>query len=149
MPSKDIVFTIKLPIEYVWSFMTDRREVGCLFPGCIRVKIIDDLDSVWSVKFSLGPFSRELEMKTHTTESVEQERLSWVATGDNLKAAGRVELRRVSNDETEISYHIEGHVSGRFSLLQDIVVAEKLGEVARGFMRNIKERLEYHADQET
>jgi len=148
MPSKDIVFTIKLPIEYVWSFMTDRREVGCLFPGCIRVKIIDDLDSVWSVKFSLGPFSRELEMKTHTTEQVEQERLAWVATGDNMNAAGRVELKKVSPEETEISYHIEGHVSGRFSLLQDIVVAEKLGEVARGFMRNIKERLEYHADKE-
>ncbi len=148
MPSKDIVFTIKLPIEYVWSFMTDRREVGCLFPGCVRVKIINDVDSVWTVKFSLGPFSRVLEMTTHTIESIEQERLSWEATGENMKAAGRVELRRVSDEETEITYHIEGHVSGRFSLLQDIVVAEKLGEVARGFMRNIKERLEYHAEKE-
>ncbi len=148
MPSKDIVFTIKLPIEYVWSFMTDRREVGCLFPGCVRVKIINDVDSVWTVKFSLGPFSRVLEMTTHTTESIEQERLSWEATGENMKAAGRVELRKVSDEETEITYHIEGHVSGRFSLLQDLVVAEKLGEVARGFMKNIKERLEYHADKE-
>ncbi len=148
MPSKDVVFTIKLPIEYVWSFMTDRREVGCLFPGCIRVKIINDLDSVWTVKFSLGPFTRELQMETHTTESVPLERLAWVAKGEHMTAAGRVALSRVSAEETEIFYHIEGHVSGRFSLLQDIVVAEKLGEVARGFMKNIKERLEYHVEKE-
>ena len=89
MPSKEIIFTINLPIEYVWSFMTDRREVGCLFPGCMSVKIINDLDSVWTVKFSLGPFTRTLEMKTHTTEMREREHLAWVATGENMTAWDR------------------------------------------------------------
>ncbi len=142
MPSKQVVFTVKLPIEYVWSFMTDRREVGCLFPGCKGVKIINDLDSVWTVRFSLGPFTRTLEMKTHTTEIREMEKLSWVASGEHIKASGSVALRTISKEETEITYRIEGHVIGHFSFLQDIVVAEQLGEVARGFMKNIKERLE-------
>jgi carbon monoxide dehydrogenase subunit G len=148
MPSKEVVFSIKLPIEYVWSFMTDRKEVGCLFPGCVRVNIINDLDSVWTVRFSLGPFSRTLEMNTHTTEMKEQEKLSWVATGEHMKASGTVLLRKLNEDETEITYRIEGHVTGRFSMLQDIVVAEKLGEVARGFVKSIRERLEYHAEKE-
>ena len=148
MPSKEIIFSIKLPIEYVWSFMSDRREVGCLFPGCVKVRIINDLDSVWTVRFSLGPFSRTLEMNTHTTESIESEKLSWVATGENMTASGSVLLRKLSEEETEITYRIEGHVSGRFSMLQDIVVAEKLGEVTRGFMKNIKARLEYKAEED-
>ncbi len=148
MPSKEIVFNVKLPIEYVWSFMIDRREVGCLFPGCKTVKIINDLDSVWSVRFSLGPFTRTLEMKTHTTEMREMEKLSWVASGDNIQASGSVFLRKHSEEETEVTYRIQGHVTGHFSFLQDIVVAEKLGEVARGFMKNIKERLEYTAEKE-
>lgn len=148
MPSKEVVFNIKLPIEYVWSFMTDRREVGCLFPGCVRVSIINELDSVWTVRFSLGPFSRTLEMKTHTTEMIDQQKISWVANGENMKAAGRVGLRKVSDDVTEITYYIEGHVTGRFSMLQDIVVAEKLGEVVRGFTKNIRERLENTAEKE-
>jgi carbon monoxide dehydrogenase subunit G len=147
VPSKEIVFTIKLPIEYVWSFMTDRREVGCLFPGCVKVRVIDDLDSVWTVRFSLGPFSRTLEMKTHTTETIEMEKLSWVASGENMKASGSVRLQKISEEETEIFYRIEGHVTGRFSMIQDIVVAEKLGEVTRGFMKNIKERLESTAEK--
>ncbi|OGW50745.1 MAG: hypothetical protein A2078_00525 [Nitrospirae bacterium GWC2_57_9] len=148
MPSKEVIFSIKLPIEYVWSFMTDRKEVGCLFPGCVKVNIINDLDSVWTVRFSLGPFSRTLQMNTHTTEMKEQEKLSWVATGENMKASGTVLLRKLNGEETEITYRIEGHVTGRFSMLQDIVVAEKLGEVARGFVKNIRERLEYKAEKE-
>jgi carbon monoxide dehydrogenase subunit G len=148
MPSKEVVFSIRLPIEYVWSFMIDRKEVGCLFPGCVKVRIIDDLDSVWTVRFSLGPFSRTLEMKTHTTEMIDQEKLAWVATGENMKASGTVLLRKLNEEETEITYRIEGHVTGRFSMLQDIVVAEKLGEVARGFVKNIRERLEYKAEKE-
>jgi hypothetical protein len=40
-------------------------------------------------------------------------------------------------------------VTGHFSFLQDIVVAEKLGEVTRGFMKAIKERLEYQANTDS
>ena len=148
MPTREVIFTVKLPIKSVWSFMTDRREVGCLFPGCKGVKILNDLDSVWTLKMSLGPFSRIIEMQAHTTELVEQKRMAWTATHEHLITSGTVTFRRVSEDETEVTYHLEGHVTGHFSFLQDIVVAEKLGEVTRGFMKAIKERLEYRADQE-
>jgi len=147
MPSREVIFTIKLPIRSVWSFMADRREVGCLFPGCKGVKILNDLDSIWTVKMSLGPFSRLVEMHAHTTEFVEFTRMAWEATHEHLITSGVITFREVSEDETEITYHLEGHVTGHFTFLQDMVVAEKLGEVTRAFMKNIKERLEWTADQ--
>jgi carbon monoxide dehydrogenase subunit G len=143
MPKKEITFTISLPIKSVWSFMIDRREVGCLFPGCKGVKILNDFDSVWTIKMSLGPFSRLIEMQAHTTEMIENERLAWNAAGEHLITSGVVTFRKISNEETEITYHIEGHVTGHFTFLQDMVVSEKLGEVCRTFMKNIKARLEY------
>ncbi len=149
MPTKEVIFTIKLPIRSVWSFMTDRREVGCLFPGCKGVKIINDLDSVWTIRFSLGPFTRTVEMFAHTTELKEFERMSWTATHEHLETSGVVTFRKISDDETEITYHLEGHVTGHFSFLQDIVVSEKLGEVTRAFMKAIKQRLEWTADSNT
>jgi uncharacterized membrane protein len=147
MPSKEVTFTINLPIKSVWSFMTDRLEVGCLFPGCKGVKILNDLDSVWTIKMSLGPFSRMIEMHAHTTELVEDQRMAWTATHEHLLTSGVVTFRKISEDVTEITYHLQGHVTGHFSFLQDIVVAEKLGEVCRSFMKNIKARLEYKAEQ--
>jgi carbon monoxide dehydrogenase subunit G len=146
MPTKEVTFPIKLPIKSVWSFMIDRKEVGCLFPGCKGVKILNDLDSIWTIRMSLGPFSRTIEMKAHTEEMNNLERLSWSAIGEHLRTSGLITFRKISEDETEIMYRLEGHVIGHFTFLQDIVVAEKLGEVCRMFMKNIKERLEYHSE---
>ena len=148
MPTREVIFSVKLPIKSVWSFMIDRKEVGCLFPGCKGVTILDDMDSLWTIKMSLGPFSRTIEMHAHTTEMIEQQRLAWTATHEHLITSGIVTFRKVSEEETEITYHLEGHVTGHFTFLQDIVVAEKLGEVTRGFMKAIKERLEYDAGKE-
>ncbi len=146
MPVKEVVFTVKLPIKSVWSFMNDRPEVGCLFPGCTGVKILNDLDSVWTIRMSLGPFSRTIEMHAHTTEMLENQRLAWTATHEHLITSGVTIFRKISDDETEVTYRLEGHVTGHFTFLQEIVVAEKLGEVTRAFMKNIKERLEYSAE---
>jgi uncharacterized membrane protein len=146
MPVKEVVFTVKLPIKSVWSFMNDRPEVGCLFPGCKGVKILNDLDSIWTIKMSLGPFSRAIEMFAHTTEMIENERLAWTATHEHLLTSGVTTFRKLSDDETEVTYRLEGHVTGHFSFLQDMIVAEKLGEVTRAFMKNIKARLEYRAE---
>jgi uncharacterized membrane protein len=149
MPVKEVVFTVKLPIKSVWSFMNDRPEVGCLFPGCKGVKVLNDLDSVWTIRMSLGPFTRTIEMYAHTTEMIENQRLAWTATHEHLLTSGVTTFRKISEDETEVTYRLEGHVTGHFSFLQEIVVAEKLGEVTRAFMKNIKERLEYRADSDT
>ncbi len=148
MPSKEIVFTVHLPIRSVWSFMSDRKEVGCLFPGCKGVEILNDVDSIWTVRMSLGPFSRTLKMMTRTTELKELERLSWVAHGENISASGTVSLASLGSEETEVTYRIEGHVTGRFHMLQDIVIAEQLGELTRKFMKAVKERLEWNAENE-
>jgi uncharacterized membrane protein len=148
MPVKEVVFIVKLPLKSVWSFMTDRREVGCLFPGCKQVKILNDVESIWTLKMSLGPFSRIIEMQAHTTEMVEYERMAWTAAHEHLLTSGVVSFRKVADDETEVHYRLEGHVTGHFTFLQDIVVAEKLGEVTRMFMKNIKERLEFNAANE-
>jgi carbon monoxide dehydrogenase subunit G len=147
MPSKEVVFTVKLPLKSVWSFMIDRREVGCLFPGCKGVKLLNDLDSIWTLRFSFGPFTRSIEMKAHTTEMIENEHMSWTAVGEHIKTSGFVWVRRLSDDETEVTYRLEGHVTGHFSMLQDIVVSEKLGEITKAFMKNIKERLEGSEDK--
>lgn len=148
MPTREVTFTVKLPIESVWSFMSDRKEVGCLFPGCKGVRILNDRDSIWTVRMSLGPFSRTIVMNAHTTEMIEHKKIAWTATHEHLLTSGIVTFVKVSEDETEITYQLEGHVTGNFTFLQDIVVAEKLGEVTRGFMRAIRERLESRAQNE-
>ncbi len=149
MPTTESVFKVKLPIKAVWSFMSDRNEVGCLFPGCKGVKILDDVDAIWRVRVTFGPFAKEVQLNTHTTVFKEFEQLSWIGSGDHIHMSGDVLLKRLSDDLTEVTYRIEGHVTGPFAMLQDIVVAEKLREVSRKFIKNIKTELEWQlADDE-
>jgi uncharacterized membrane protein len=87
-------------------------------------------------------------MHAHTDEMIEHKRIAWTATHEHLITSGIITFCKASEEETEITYHLEGHVTGHFTFLQDIVVAEKLGEVTRGFMKAIKERLEWTASNE-
>jgi len=129
--------------------MTDRREVGCLFPGCKGVKLLNELDSIWTLKMSLGPFSKTIEMKARTTAMVEYRHMAWTATHEHLLTSGYVDFQKISDDETEVTYRLEGHVTDKISFLQDLVVAEKLREVTREFMKAVKERLEGTAESES
>ena len=143
MPRVESVFRVNLPLKAVWSFMSDRNEVGCLFPGCKGVKILDHLDAIWNVRVTFGPFAKIVNLKTHTTVFKEFEQLSWIGSGDNIHMSGDVFLKKIADDETEVTYHLEGHVTGHFAALQDLVVAEKLREVKKKFIKNIKEELEW------
>jgi carbon monoxide dehydrogenase subunit G len=143
MPTTESIFRVRLPVKAVWSFMSDRREVGCLFPGCKGIKVINDLDAVWNVRVTFGPFAKTVELKTHTTFEKEFEQLSWIGSGDHIHMSGDVLMKKVSDDVTEVVYRIEGHVTGPFAALQDIVVAEKLREVTKKFIRNIRDELEW------
>ncbi len=148
MPTTESIFRVRLPIRAVWSFMSDRNEVGCLFPGCKGVKIIDDVDAVWKVLVTFGPFAKTVELKTHTTVYKEFEQLSWIGSGDHIHMSGEVLVRKIDDEITEVTYRIEGHVTGPFAVLQDIVVAEKLREVSKKFIKNIKDELEWQLVEE-
>jgi carbon monoxide dehydrogenase subunit G len=141
VPSQEFVFAVKLPITVVWSFMNNRAVVGRLFPGCKEVKILNELDSLWTVAFSLGPFSRTLQMKGHTTELIENERIAWTATHDLFVVTGETGLRSISSMETEITYYLEARSNGSLTFLQNIIIGEKMRESARIFVEAIKKRL--------
>jgi carbon monoxide dehydrogenase subunit G len=148
MPSQEFIFIAKLPINTVWSFMNNRNEVGCLFPGCKDIKLLNDLDSLWTVSFSLGPFSRTFVMKGHTTEQIENRRISWIVTHELFSVSGVTDFREISRKETQITYHLEAQSTGSLTFFQDIIIGEKMREAARIFMNNIQERLNLMAEKE-
>ena len=146
--SQEYIFTVQLPIEVAWKFMLDRVTIGRLFPGCQDVKLLNDLDSLWTVTFSFGPFSRTVELKGHTTELIPNERIAWIASHDLVVVSGTAAFRKISDAETEITYRIEAQVNGFLPVLQDIIVGERMRALGRTFIQNIKEHLEKETKKE-
>jgi len=145
--SQKYVFAVSLPIDVVWKFMNDRMMVGKLFPGCREVKLLNELDSLWTVSFSLGPFSRTMELKGHTTEVMENKRIAWTVSHDLVVVSGTVEFRKISEQETEITYRIEGRVTGPLPILQEIIVGDRMRALGRTYIQNIKDYLGKKAEK--
>lgn len=145
MPSQEYFFTVDLPLARVWDAMLDRVAVAGLFPGCKEVKILNETDSLWTVAFSLGPFSKTVELMGHTTELKENERIAWTATHDLFTFAGIASFREVSEKETEVNYQISVDQKVPASFFQDILVGERMRALGREFIQRLKEYLEAQA----
>jgi carbon monoxide dehydrogenase subunit G len=140
MASQDVVFFVPKPIDEVWPLLADRHSMGSLFPGFKAVKILNEEDSVWTVQFSFGPFSRIVDIHTHNTDLREREVIAWTSKAEGFSGGGRIGLRP-AGEGTEVSVRMEIHSFGPLPFFQNIVVAERLGAITREFVRNIRDRL--------
>ena len=147
MPSQEFIFRVKLPVGTAWSFMNNRTEVGRLFPGCKDIMLLNELDSLWTVSFSLGPFSRTLVMKGHTTEQIENKRIAWIVTHELFTVTGVTLLREISKRETEITYRLDAKANRSLQFLQNFIIGEKVHETVEIFVNSIKERLALLAEK--
>ena len=69
MPAGLKVFRVPVPIERAWQFLSSMEQVGGCVPGCEEVRIIDDTRSLWTVRATMGPFTRVLRMEATTVEA--------------------------------------------------------------------------------
>lgn len=112
MPEVEKVFIVKAPQEKVWDFLKDPKKMGSCIPGCEDVKILSETDSEWRIKAKAGFLSKTIVLTTHTTESNPPTRGAWTGEGENIKTSGSVDLKAISDNETEVTYRSSMEASG-------------------------------------
>lgn len=70
MPEGTIAFDVTAPIEKVWSFLSDIRQVGRCVPGVDRIEVLDATHARWDLTVKIGPLSQTLKVTTETLEQV-------------------------------------------------------------------------------
>jgi carbon monoxide dehydrogenase subunit G len=135
-------FVVRAPIERVWALLSDMEQVGRCVPGCRAVRVINDLDSEWTVEAQLGPFRRTLQMRAHTTERIPPVRGAFVAEGEDLVTTGSLDLRALDDGQTEVVYRATATARGPVSGLVEKLIASQLPRQGEAFARNVKARLE-------
>lgn len=142
MAEAETRFVVRAPIERVWALLSDLEQVGRCVPGCRSVRVLNDLDSEWEVEAQLGPFTRLLRMRAHTTERVPPTRGAFTATGDLLELTGTLDLRPLGPEETEVVYRATARGTGPTAALAERVLAGQLPAQGEAFARNVRSRLE-------
>ena len=88
MPEVEYATTMSLPRSVIWDFVKDMNNWAPMLTGYQTHEILDETDSVWTLKGDVGILSRVVKLKAHITEWVDQEKVSFTLTGLNEKVDG-------------------------------------------------------------
>jgi carbon monoxide dehydrogenase subunit G len=88
MPEVEYATTMSLPRPLVWEFVKDMNNWAPFLTGYQKHEILDETDSVWTLRGDVGILSRVVKLQAHITEWVDQERVAFTLTGLNEKVDG-------------------------------------------------------------
>jgi carbon monoxide dehydrogenase subunit G len=89
MPEITYTTTMAAPRATVWDFVRDMNNWAPLTRGYQEHEVIDDRESIWTVKGDLGPISRITKFRVNITEWVEGEKVAFTVTGLNEPINGQ------------------------------------------------------------
>lgn len=114
MPSGKHQQKVDIPIENVWSFISNMDNWAPLVPGYMEHKIINDRQSTWKFKGDLGFVQKTVHLQIDITKWQQPSKITFNLTGlnENFKGDGYFEARKVNERETEITGYIDISAKG-------------------------------------
>lgn len=88
MPEVEYTTTMSLPRAVVWDFIKDMNHWAPFLTGYQTHEILDETDSIWTLKGDVGILSRVVKLRAHITEWVDEEKVAFTLTGLNEKVDG-------------------------------------------------------------
>ncbi len=88
MPEVEYATTMSLSRPLIWDFVKDMNNWAPFVTGYQKHEIIDDTDSIWTLKGDVGILSREVKLRAHITEWIDEQRVTFTLTGLNEKVDG-------------------------------------------------------------
>lgn len=101
MPEVEYTTTVNLPPETIWEFVKDMNNWAPFLTGYQKHEIIDDTDSIWTLKGDVGVLARRVELRAHVTEWNGPERVSFTLKGLNeeVDGGGTLSMSRASAEK--------------------------------------------------
>jgi len=103
MPKVDYTATIEVPRVAVWDFVRDINNWAPFAKGYQAHELLNDNESVWTVKGDIGPISRVTKFHVQITEWRDGEGVAFVLKGlnESISGEGAIQLADVTTG-TEI-----------------------------------------------
>jgi carbon monoxide dehydrogenase subunit G len=88
MPEVEYTTTMRLDRAAIWAFVKDMNNWAPFLTGYQKHEILDETDSVWTLKGDVGILSRVVKLRAHVTEWIEPDRIAFTLVGLNEKVDG-------------------------------------------------------------
>lgn len=103
MPEVTYTTSMSIPREAIWEFVKDMNNWAPFLTGYQKHEIIDEKDSIWTLKGDVGVLSRMVKLKAHITEWDGPNKVSFTLTGMNEAVDGGGELLMTDYTEATVA----------------------------------------------
>ncbi|OPY76014.1 MAG: Carbon monoxide dehydrogenase subunit G (CoxG) [Syntrophorhabdus sp. PtaU1.Bin058] len=140
-------FTVKAPIQTLWSTLLEPETIGTCLPGAEKVEKIDQKTYDTVVKQKVGPIKVKLAFRNVLTVVQPPTHLELVGEGEDMTKLGHIkqkttiDLKDLGNGEVEVSYESEVDVVGKLAMFGDRIMKSKAKDVEKEFTKNLAEKL--------
>ena len=141
-------YSVSAPIDVVWAFLIDPKQVVTCMPGASFDEQVDDTTFVGSVKIKLGAVKTQYKCKVKlTTVDVDTHCVCITADGretggGTMKGTLTCTLRALPDGGTEVASDAKVDLTGRIAQLGQGLIENVARQLFRQFAEKMRERLE-------
>ncbi|HKW42706.1 MAG TPA: SRPBCC domain-containing protein [Thermoplasmata archaeon] len=141
MPEGTVAFEVNAPIEKVWAFLSDMRQVGAAVPGVQSVDVIDEKRARWNLRVKIGPLSQDLVVLTETLEQRAMTHAKFRGEAESMEMTGTIDLTP-AGAATKVTYTMVADAKGPLARIMDNFMKSRLKAQTEEFAANVKRSLE-------
>jgi carbon monoxide dehydrogenase subunit G len=136
--------TVEAPIGGVWDYVRDMERWAEIMPGYREFTIVDENDSLWTLKVGVGGLVRTVRVNVHVDEWAGPERVlfSFALQGDPVKGGGSYTATRLSPSQTAIALKVRVEGTGPMAPMWEAMGGPLLPRFALAFAEQLKGEIE-------
>ena len=143
---------LDVPVNKAWDFLIDINKFSACLPGIEEVKQIDDKTFEGALAAAVGPISGKFTFRSTIVESRPPEQMVVRTEGTDsvtksiVNADMTVDLRKLSDNKTQMDYKADVKIKGRLAILGDMVLRATATLILQEFTRRLHKELGDQAD---
>ncbi|HEX7854379.1 MAG TPA: SRPBCC family protein [Sphingobium sp.] len=136
--------TIAAPIADVWAYVRDIAGWASLMPGLQDCSVIDENDSLWTLKVGAGGLVRTVKVRVHVDEWDGPGRVvfTYGLERDPVEGGGTYTAIARGARETEVTLQVRVKGSGPMAPMWEALGKPLLPQFARSFAGQLRDRIE-------
>jgi carbon monoxide dehydrogenase subunit G len=144
MPQGKHEILIDVPIEKVWDFVKDMDNWAPLLPGYISHEKLNEKQSKWTFKETVGVLKKKISLQVTIKEWVEPVRVTFDLKGinENLTGNGYFKADPVDVNRTRMTGYLEMTAEGALAPVMNAVMKTSLPKSGQELTNAIAEELE-------
>lgn len=138
---------LEAPAKEAWDFLIDINKFSACLPGIDQVRQIDDKSFEGVLAAAVGPISGKFSFRSTILESRPPEQMvvrtegTDSVTKSTVNADMTVDLRKLSDQKTQMEYRADVKIKGRLAILGDMVLRATATLILQEFARRLNKSL--------